>query len=181
MVEAYPKLVSLETIGKSHERRDLWLLTVTNHNNKPHRQKPAFWIDGNIHANEIQTTEVALYTAWYLIENYSKNEFITTLLDDKVFYIVPLVNPDGREYYMNQPNTVNSPRSGTMPLDNDGGGLIGEDGFDDLNGDGHITMMRRRGLLTKIYKSPLMGFWPSLLVTGPQSPSKLLRMSVGSR
>jgi murein tripeptide amidase MpaA len=91
--------------------------------NKPHREKPAFWIDGNIHANEIQAAEVSLYTAWYLLENYGKNAFITELLDDKVFYILPVLNPDGREYYMNQPNTSSSPSSGTMPLDDDGDGL----------------------------------------------------------
>jgi hypothetical protein len=143
-VKEHPDLVTLESIGKSYEERDLWLLTITNHNNKPHREKPAFWIDGNIHANEIQATEVALYTAWYLLENYGKNAFITELMNDKVFYILPVMNPDGREYYMNQPNTSSSPRSGTMPLDDDGDGKVGEDGFDDLNRDGHITQMRRR-------------------------------------
>jgi len=141
---AHPNLVKLQSIGKSYEGRDLWLLTVTNHNNRPHREKPAFWVDGNIHANEIQTAEVSVYTAWYLAENYGNNAFITQLLDDKVFYILPVMNPDGREYYMNRPNTMSSPRSGTMPLDDDGDGLKGEDGFDDLNGDGHITQMRRR-------------------------------------
>ncbi len=141
---AHPNLVRLGSIGQSFEGRELWMLTVTNLNNKPHREKPALWIDGNIHANEIQTAEVSVYTAWYLVENYGKNDFITQLLDEKVFYILPVMNPDGRENYMNQPNTSSSPRSGTIPLDDDGDGMAGEDGFDDLNGDGHITQMRRR-------------------------------------
>ncbi len=144
LLEAHPQLVTLESIGKSYEEHDLWMLTVTNHNNKPHQEKPAFWIDGNIHANEIQAAEVSLYTAWYLLEKYGSNDFITRLLDEKVFYILPVMNPDGREYYMNQPNTYSSPRSGTMPLDDDGDGIAGSDGFDDLNNDGHITQMRRR-------------------------------------
>ncbi len=144
MAKTYPELVRLESIGKSHEGRDLWLLTITNHSNKPHHEKPGFWIDGNIHANEIQAAEVSLYTAWYLVENYHSNDFITQLLDEKAFYILPVMNPDGRENYMNKPNTANAPRSGTMPLDDDGDGVVGEDGFDDLNGDGHITQMRRQ-------------------------------------
>ncbi len=144
LVAAYPNLVTLESIGKSYDDRDLWLLTVTNRDNKPHHQKPGFWIDGNIHANEIQTAEASVYTAWYLVENYGNNAFITDLLDEKVFYILPVMNPDGRDHYMSQPNTFNTPRSGTMPLDDDGDGIAGEDGFDDLNGDGHITQMRRR-------------------------------------
>jgi hypothetical protein len=144
LTEAHPGLVTLESIGKSYEEKDLWLLTLTNQQNKPHGQKPAFWIDGNIHANEIQAAEVALYTAWYLLENYGKNDFITQLLNEKTFYILPVMNPDGREFYMNKPNSFNTPRSGTMPLDNDGDGVAGEDGMDDLNNDGHITMMRRK-------------------------------------
>ncbi len=165
-VRAHPNLVTLESIGKSYEDRDLWLLTITNHQNKPHREKPAFWIDGNIHANEIQAAEVALYTAWYLLENYGKNAFITELLNDKVFYILPVMNPDGREYYMNHPNNSSSPRSGTMPLDDDGDGKVGEDGFDDLNGDGHITQMRRR--------NPY-GQW----IEDPDDPRRMIRARPG--
>jgi hypothetical protein len=154
LVKAHPNLVRLESIGKSYEGRDLWLLTVTNHNNKPHYQKPAMWIDGNIHANEIQTSEASVYTAWYLLENYGKNAFITELMDDKVFYIMPVMNPDGREHYMNRPNNFSSPRSGTMTIDDDGDGLLGEDGYDDLNGDGHITQMRRRNPFGDFRTSP---------------------------
>ncbi len=143
MVRAYPELVKLESIGKSYQGRDIWLLTVTNHKNKSHSEKPGFWIDGAIHSNEIQGSEIALYTAWYLTENYGKNAFITELVDDKVFYILPISSPDGREMFINQPGTGSSSRSGAIPLDDDGDGLAGEDAFDDLNGDGHITMMRR--------------------------------------
>jgi hypothetical protein len=162
MIEAYPNLVKLESIGQSYGGRQLWLLTITNQYNKPHTQKPAFWIDGNIHANEIQAAEAALYTAWYLVENYGDNDFITKILDDKTFYILPVMNPDGRDYYMNMPNTTSSPRSGIMPLDDDGDGKIGEDGFDDLNHDGHITMMRR--------KNPY-GQWN----THPDDPRRMIR------
>ncbi len=45
---------------------------------------------------------------------------------------------------MNKPNTSSSPRSGTIPLDDDGDGEVGEDGYNDLNDDGHITQLRRR-------------------------------------
>ncbi len=144
LVDAYPELVTLESIGQSYEGREMWVLTVTNHQNKPHREKPGFWIDGNIHANEIQGSEIALYTAWYLVENYGENDFITQLMDEKVFYIAPSINPDGREHYMKEPNTVSSPRSGTVPLDDDGDGKKDEDRLDDLNNDGDVTQMRRR-------------------------------------
>ncbi len=151
---AHPSLVKLESIGKSFEERDIWLLTVTNHSNRYHGDKPGFWIDGNIHGNEIQGSEIALYTVWYLVENYDQNAFITGLLDDKVFYIAPTINPDGRHYYMREPNTVNTPRSGAIPLDDDGDGEAAEDGFDDLNNDGHITQMRRRSEFGRFREDP---------------------------
>ena len=154
LVDAYPELATLESIGQSYEGREIWLLTITNHQNKPHREKPGFWIDGNIHGNEIQGSEIALYTAWYLLENYGANDFITQLMDEKVFYIAPTINPDGREHYMMEPNTVNTPRSGTIPLDDDGDGEKAEDGFDDLNNDGHITQMRRRNPYGRYIECP---------------------------
>ncbi len=46
--------------------------------------------------NEIQGGEVCLYTIWYLMEHYGKIEAITRLVDERAFYIVPVINPDGR-------------------------------------------------------------------------------------
>ncbi len=165
MVDAYPHLVSLESIGKSYEGRDLWLLTVTNHQNKPHRDKPGFWIDGNIHGNEIQGSEMAIYTAWYLTENYGDNPFITELMDSRVFYIAPTINPDGREHFMMEPNTGSTSRSGTIPLDDDGDGEVAEDPRDDLNNDGHITQMRRRSPYGQFIECPDD---PRRLIPAPQ-------------
>ena len=48
---AYPHLLALESIGKSYEGRDVWLATVTNFSTGSAREKPALWVDGNIHAS----------------------------------------------------------------------------------------------------------------------------------
>ncbi len=45
----YPALIRLESIGKSHEGRDVWLITATNFKSGIDAEKPAFWVDGNIH------------------------------------------------------------------------------------------------------------------------------------
>ena len=45
---------------------------------------------------------------------------------------------------MKAPNTANTPRSGMIPFDDDRDGLEDEDGLDDVNGDGHVTYMRRK-------------------------------------
>ena len=158
---AHPGLAKIESIGKSYEGRDIMTLTITDYSVGKAEEKPGMWIDGNIHSNEIQGGEFSLYAAWYLTEMQVDTEFIKELLRDKTFYITPTINPDARNNFFLEPNTANSPRSGMMMLDNDGDGLAGEDGLDDLDGDGHITMMIR--------KSPTGRF-----IKDPQDPRKLI-------
>ncbi len=142
--KAYPKLVKLESIGKSFEGRDMWVLKITDYNTGDHAAKPAFYIDGGIHANEMQTVQYAMYTAWYLVENYHSISYIKQLLQEKSFYIIPTVSPDSREKFIYEANNPNSSRTGQRPFDNDGDGLVNEDKLDDLDGDGNIVMMRRK-------------------------------------
>ncbi|HSU28585.1 MAG TPA: M14 family metallopeptidase [Chitinophagaceae bacterium] len=141
---AYPELAKLESLGKSYEGRDLWCLTITDFKKGNVDKKPGMYIDGNIHSNEVQGSEFAMYTAWYLTESFRDNKFVQELLADKVFYIVPTINPDGRDSYFHKPNTGSSPRSGVLPIDNDRDGLMDEDGYDDLDGDNEILIMRRK-------------------------------------
>jgi hypothetical protein len=146
IVKAYPGLAKLESIGKSYEGRDLWCIAITDYSKGDASKKPGMYIDGNIHSNEIQGSEFAMYTAWYLTENFNDNTFIKELLADKIFYIVPTINPDARDNFFKKPNTPNSPRSGVIPIDNDMDGLVDEDGYDDLDGDGNIVQMRRKSV-----------------------------------
>src|ERR1700704_5119651 len=154
LAAAYPDLVRLGSIGKSYQGRDMWVLTVTDFKKGKPEEKPGFYLDGNIHSNEIQGTEMALYTAWYLAESYSSIGAINELLGDKVFYIVPTINPDARENYMKAPNSPHSPRSGMVPVDNDRDMLVNEDGYDDLDGDGNITLMMRKNPNGRFKKDP---------------------------
>lgn len=141
---AYPQLMKLQSIGKSYQGKDIWVAIVTNPKTGTAEQKPGYYIDGNIHGNEIQGAEVALYVVWYLLKNYGQSELATRLLDERVFYVIPTMNPDSRDYFINLPSDPNSPRSGLMPYDSDRDGLADEDGPEDLDGDGSITMMRKR-------------------------------------
>jgi len=141
MVKAYPNLIKLQSIGKSVGNRDIWVLTVSDFSKGNPDRKPAMWVDANLHGNEIQGTEMALYLAWYLIESFHDNAFIRELLQQKTFYISPTVNPDGRAVFTQEAGAL---RSGILPLDNDRDGVADEDGPQDLNGDGFITQMRRK-------------------------------------
>lgn len=144
LADAHPGLIKHSIIGASVQGRPLHVLTVTNFDVGEAGGKPAMYIDGNIHSNEIQGAEVALYTAWFLAESRAENEWIAQLLDEKTFYIIPTINPDARDDFVHQANTPHSPRSGMAPRDDDGDGLVDEDPMDDLDHDGNIVMMRRK-------------------------------------
>ena len=144
LVAGHPDLLSLASLGKSVEGRDMWCLTINNPKTGKDRDKPAMYVEGNVHGNEVQAAEACLYTIWYLAENYGRVEKVTKLVDERAFYVLPTVNPDGRAYWFSGPNTTNSSRSGKSPVDNDRDGLFDEDGYDDLNGDGQITEMRKK-------------------------------------
>lgn len=144
LAAAHPEYAKLQSLGKSYGGREMWVLTVTNFAKGDDRSRPAMWIDGAIHANEIQATEVVLYTAWILLELRGESETVKRLLDERVFFLTPMMSPDSRDAHFYEPNTTHSPRSGQRPVDDDRDGLIDEDGADDLDGDGHITMMRVR-------------------------------------
>ncbi len=144
LAESAPELCTLEFIGESVEGRPMPLLTIQNPKTGAQADKAAMWVDGNVHGNEVQGAEAAVYLAWTLLERYEELDNITELVDERVFYILPMVNPDGRQYWFDAPNTMNSSRSGKKPLDNDGDGLFDEDGPDDLDGDGELLSMRKR-------------------------------------
>ncbi|MFN3690523.1 MAG: M14 family metallopeptidase [Fimbriimonadales bacterium] len=137
--EEYPNLVRIQSIGQSYEGRDLWLLTVTNFATGPAEEKPALWVDGNIHASEVSPSSACLYLIHRLTSEYGAHEKITRCLDTRAFYICPRVNPDGAEWALaDKPKII---RSSTRPYPYDEdpiGGLVQED----IDGDGRMLMMR---------------------------------------
>ncbi len=137
--ESYPGLVSLASIGKSFEGRDIWVATVTNIDTGPDTDKPAFWADGNIHAAELTASTAVLYYLHQLVNGYGVDARITQLLDTRAIYLCPRLNPDGAELALgDRPRHIRSsvrryPYDET-PVD----GLTVED----VDGDGRILYMR---------------------------------------
>lgn len=164
--EAFPNMTTTEVIGKSEENRDIWSLTINNPRTGEPLSKPGVYVDGNIHGNEIQATEVGLYLMNYLLTNYGENEQVTELVDRNAFYFVPSINVDGRYHFFNDPNTPSSNRGLRIPKDDDRDGLFDEDFPDDLNGDGSITQMRKRDPFGK---------WK----TDPKDPRIMVRVETG--
>lgn len=137
LVAARPQFATLESIGKSLEGRDLWLVTLTNAATGPALEKPGYWIDGNTHAGEVTGSTACLYTIWWLLNEYGSDARATELLDHQTTYILPRLCPDGAEYYFTTPyyirsNTRRYPYPDVRP------------GFAeaDVDGDGRILLMR---------------------------------------
>jgi murein tripeptide amidase MpaA len=137
--EEHPELISLASLGQSYEGRDIWLVTVTNGKTGPAEEKPALWVDGNIHASEVSPSSACLYLIHRLVSGYGSDNDITRCLDTRAFYICPRVNPDGAEWALaDKPKII---RSSTRPYPYDEeplGGLARED----IDGDGRMLMMR---------------------------------------
>ncbi len=136
--KTYPKFLKLRSIGKSYQGREMWYMTINNPDTGSEMQKCAMYMDANIHGNEVQGGEIGIYTIWYLMENYNYNDTIKKLVDERVFYIFPSVNPDGRDLWL---HSGGSARTGQSPMDSDSDGLYDEDGAEDLDGDGEVGSM----------------------------------------
>jgi len=136
---AAPQLVELQSIGKSHEGRDIWLVVLTNKATGVATDKPAFWVDGNIHAAELTASTACLYWLHQLVSGYGSDERATQLLDTRAVYLCPRLNPDGAELALaDRPRHI---RSSTRPYPHDEPIVDGLT-VEDVDGDGRILMMR---------------------------------------
>ena len=138
MAATHPDLLQVESIGRSHEGRDLWLATVTDAATGTHDTKPAQWVDANIHATELTGSVAALNLIDHLVT--SDDDDVGRARRTRTFYVVPRVNPDGAELAMSDhPRLLRSSvrrwpwQDGHVPPGLDEG---------DVDGDGRILTMR---------------------------------------
>jgi len=136
--EAYPTLFTLSQIGSSYQEQPIWLVTLTNQATGVDIEKPAVWLDANIHATELAGTVTILHALHTLLTGYGQDERITRLLDTSTFYAMPRVNPDGAALAMAA--TPRYIRSGVRayPWEEKAAGLH----MEDVDGDGRILQIR---------------------------------------
>ena len=137
--QAFPTLAAIRSIGKSFEGRDIWVATLTNAATGPHDDKPAFWADGNIHAAELTASTAVLYYLHQLVTRFGIDPQVTQLLDTRVVYLCPRLNPDGAELALaERPRHIRS-STRRYPFDEEPvDGLT----MEDIDGDGRILFMR---------------------------------------
>lgn len=120
--------VKAESLAKTLGGRDVWLLTVGEGETG---DKPAILIVGSTHAPHLLGGELAMKIAKRLASDEAAE-----LRQRFTFYIIPRPNPDAAEAFFVE-------RTGNeRPTDDDRDGQTNEDGPEDLDGDGFITMMR---------------------------------------
>ena len=137
---AEPQLIGLRSIGKSFEGREIWLLAITNQATGVDTDKPAIWVDGNIHAAELTASTACLYWLHQLVTGYQAGDAqARQLLDTRVVYLVPRLNPDGAELALaDKPRHI---RSSTRPYPFDEEPVDGLT-VEDVDGDGRMLSMR---------------------------------------
>lgn len=92
----YPELCRLESLGKSVQGRELWVMLITD-NPDELEDEPAFKYISTIHGDEPVGTELCLYLIERLLTDYGSETRITQLVDSTAIWFLPLMNPDGRE------------------------------------------------------------------------------------
>ena len=122
--------IKAKSLAKTLGARDIIALTIAPGD---HDKKPAFLIVGTTHAPHIVGSELAMRLASELAKDQE-------LLKRFTFYVIPRPSPDATETYFAKPSIERN--TNERKTDDDGDGEFNEDGPDDLNGDGLITMMR---------------------------------------
>ena len=109
MAATYPNLATVVDYGDSWRKannqpggNDLWAICLTARQPgdcalAPGSTKPRAMIMAAIHARELQTSEIAYRLIDELTQKYGTDADLTMLMDTTEIWVVPVVNPDGRE------------------------------------------------------------------------------------
>ncbi len=122
---------NLKSLGKTEGGKDIWLLELGTGSL---HQKPAMVVAGGVEGFHLLGVEMSLQLAKKLLTDNK------AILEKSSFYIFPNLSPDAYEQYF-APLKYER-RGNAAKIDHDRDGRISEDGYEDLNDDGLITMMR---------------------------------------
>ena len=132
--------VHVRSLGRSAEKRDLWLIELGRGSAKERQQRPAMLVVAGIEGNDLIGTDIALAWVEALIKGDKTDKTLSALLDTTTLYVIPRLNPDTIERYF-APCRIET-RVSHQACDDDHDGLKDEDGPEDLNGDRMVTRMR---------------------------------------
>ena len=140
LTKTHASMAKLVEVAKSREGRPVWAIEIANPAGTPVAQRPALLIAANFEGDQLIGSALALYVAEQLLTGYASTPAIRQRLDSHAFYIVPRVNVDGAEAMFGAVKAARKTNAAKNDADNDG--RLDEDGPDDLNKDGFISVMR---------------------------------------
>jgi hypothetical protein len=133
---SHKNITELKSVAKTKGGKDVWVLIIGSGDKMNH---PGIAVLGGAKASHVLGTELTLKFAEQLLST-AESESTQTLLASTTFYVFPQINPDASTQYF---TSLKYERDGNATsTDADRDGLYDEDGFEDLNGDNLITMMR---------------------------------------
>jgi len=139
LANEHDDVLRIRSMGKSYEGRDLWVLTLTRFASGKSEEKPALWVDGNIHAAELLASTAVLYFLDHMLRNRDADALVRHLLDTRTVYLVPRLCPDGAELALaDRPRHIRS-STRAYPFEEEAlDGMV----IEDIDGDGRILSMR---------------------------------------
>ena len=123
----FPDLVRLESLAKTSEGRDIWCVTLSKGGDP--EAKPAFYVQGGIHAQEGMGITCCLNFLWTVLVEKPQ------ILDNVTVYILPCVNPDGSDMCVRTGFAIRSKMERITGMEN---AVIPQD----MDGNGKILFMR---------------------------------------
>lgn len=132
-------MIRMESVAKTLQGRDVWMLEVGNPAGAPLDERPGLLVVANLEGNHLVGSALTLESIRYLAA-HAADPAVKKALDTQVFYFFPRLNPDGAEAMFARVKWDR--RTNVRPFDDDNDGRVDEDGPEDLNGDGYVTVMR---------------------------------------
>lgn len=138
LAKEHSGLVTLRDIGTSAGGKKIWVAQIAADGPVAPEDRPAVFVGANVAGYHNVGTEAALSFLQTLLEGAGGDT--AALLETRTFYVAPVLHPDAHDGLF---ASVRLRQGGNaMTLDHDRDGLVDEDGFDDLDGDGRITGLR---------------------------------------
>jgi hypothetical protein len=136
LAKAYPQYAKLGSLTKTAGGKNIWMLSIGS---GQIQNKPAIAVVGGVEGNHLLGTELSIAFAEKLLQA-SATDSIKNLLGSTTFYVFPNMSPDATEQYFAK---LKYERQGNASnTDDDRDGRMNEDPYDDLDGNGKITLMR---------------------------------------
>ncbi|RZK50638.1 MAG: peptidase [Pedobacter sp.] len=133
--QKYPQWIKSSVLTQTQGGKNIWLLKIGIGDDT---KKPAIAVVGGVEGKHLLGVELAIGFAEQLLAKPSDS--VQNLLQKHSYYVFPNMSPDATEQYFAKLKYERNGNANASDYDRDG--KVNEDGFDDLDGNGKITMMR---------------------------------------